>query len=345
MIIESSAPTRVDLAGGTIDIPPLFLFHEGAATVNFAVSLMATCRVETRTDNRIIIESVDRGETVESDLTNIANLKDEPRLSLLSKLVYFFRPETGFRMTTDSKAPAGAGLAGSSTLNIACIGALNVLTGNRYPPERFIPIAANIECQVIEVPTGFQDYYSAQYGGAACIHFRPDGIEREPLDIDAATLESRIAVCYTGEPRNSGINNWEITKRHIDGDKELFAAFDSIRDTSLLVRSALLDGNWDRVGEILRDAYPERKRLSPNITTPHMDQLIETAYRNGAIAAKVCGAGGGGCIAFYCEDGRRAEVESALAEESGVEILAWKLNTDGLVVKQMPALAGTGEAA
>jgi D-glycero-alpha-D-manno-heptose-7-phosphate kinase len=48
MIIESTAPTRVDLAGGTIDIWPLYLFHPGAATVNFAVSLYARCRIETR---------------------------------------------------------------------------------------------------------------------------------------------------------------------------------------------------------------------------------------------------------------------------------------------------------
>jgi len=119
VIIESSAPTRVDLAGGTIDIPPLFLFHEGAATVNFAVNLLAKCRIETRDDGRIMLESVDRGEKFEVDLDNIDSLKDEPRLELLSKLVYFFRPETGFNMITESHAPAGAGLAGSSTLNIA----------------------------------------------------------------------------------------------------------------------------------------------------------------------------------------------------------------------------------
>ncbi|MCV4683758.1 hypothetical protein OFB94_29165, partial [Escherichia coli] len=90
-------------------------------------------------------------------------------LELLAKLVYFFRPDVGFEMTTESLAPAGAGLAGSSTLNIACIGALNELTGRKYSEDDYIRIAANIECQVIRVPTGFQDYYSAQYGGIACI--------------------------------------------------------------------------------------------------------------------------------------------------------------------------------
>jgi D-glycero-alpha-D-manno-heptose-7-phosphate kinase len=332
MIIQSSAPTRVDLAGGTIDIPPLFLFHEGAATVNFAVSLLAKCRIETRDDSTIVLESVDRGVKFETSLERIAELKDEPRLELLSKLVYFFKPETGFNMVTESEAPAGAGLAGSSTLNIACIGALNKLVGDRYSEDRYIPIAAAVECQVIRVPTGYQDYYSAQYGSTASIHFRPDGMHRESLDVDVDTLERRVVVCYTGEPRNSGTNNWEITKRHIDGDSEIFEIFEGIRDTSTAMRSALLAGEWDLVGEILRNAHPDRKRLSPHITTPQMDMLIDKALANGAIAPKVCGAGGGGCIAFYCEDGRKTEVETALAAEPGAEVLNWKVAKQGLVV-------------
>lgn len=333
MIIETSAPTRVDLAGGTIDIPPLFLFHEGASTVNFAVDLLAKCRIETRDDDQIVLESIDRGVKFETSLNKISELKNEPRLELLSKLVYFFKPETGFNMITESDAPAGAGLAGSSTLNIACIGALNKLVGDRYSPDRFIPIAANVECQVIKVPTGFQDYYSAQFGGAASIHFAPDGIRREPLDIDLETLHDRVVVLYTGEPRNSGTNNWEITKRHIDGDRELFDVFEGIRDTAADLRVALIEGDWTKVGDLLKAAFPHRKRLSPMITTPHMDELIETALNNGAIAAKVCGAGGGGCIAFFCEEGRRSEVESALSAEPGAEVLNYNISTEGLVVK------------
>lgn len=338
MIIESSAPTRVDLAGGTIDISPLFLFHEGASTVNFAVSLTARCRIETRDDDRVILRSIDQGSSVETTLGKIDALRDEPRLELLSKLVYFFRPETGFNMTTESEAPAGAGLAGSSTLNIACIGALNKLAGDRYTPDRFIPIAANVECQVIKVPTGFQDYYSAQYGGVACIHFGPAGIVREALEIDTAALTRRIVICYTGEPRNSGTNNWEIIKRHIDGDREIFDIFESITNTSLNLRFALLANEWEMAGEIIADAFPKRKRLSPNITTPQMDHLIEVALANGAIAAKVCGAGGGGCIAFFCEDGRRPDVEKALSAQEGARVLDWQLNTQGLTVKVTDSL-------
>ena len=334
MIIESSAPTRVDLAGGTIDIWPLYLFHPGATTVNFALSLRAHCRIETRDDDTIILESRDRNVVFESNLGSIEELIHDERLELISKLVHFFKPTTGFHLTAYSEAPAGAGLAGSSALNIACVGALNRLVGNRYSERKFVILAANIETTVIKVPAGFQDYYPALYGSVSCIHFRPDGIAREALNVNVAELESRVAICYTGEPRLSGINNWEVFKRHIDGDRELFQAFEGIRDSAIRMREHLLADDWEQVAESMRRAHPNRKQLAPNITTPQMDMLIDKALTNGAEAAKVCGAGGGGCIAFLCAKGRKQEVEDALRAEAGAQVINWKVAGEGLIVKE-----------
>jgi D-glycero-alpha-D-manno-heptose-7-phosphate kinase len=334
LIIESSAPTRVDLAGGTIDIWPLYLFHPGAATVNFATSLRAKCRIETRDDGRIILESRDRKVVFETELAALEDLICEERLELISKLVHFFKPTTGFHLIADSQAPAGAGMGGSSALAIACIGALNHLAGRLYDKRKFIVIAANVETTVIKVPAGFQDYYSAYYGGASSVHFRPDGIQREHLQIDEKNLEQRIVICYTGQPRLSGTNNWEIFKRHIDGDAELFSLFDGIRDSAVRMRQALLGDDWNQVSSIMRDAYPKRKRLAPGVTTPQMEKLVQKALANGAEAAKVCGAGGGGCIAFLCAEGRKADVERALAAEEGAEVIDWKFSREGLVVTE-----------
>lgn len=335
MLIESSAPTRVDLAGGTIDIWPLYLFHPGAATVNFAISLRAHCQIETRDDGRIVLESRDRKVAFETELAAIEDLAREERLELISKLVHFFKPTTGFHLIANSEAPAGAGLGGSSALAIACIGALNRLVGNRYEERKFIVIAANVETTVIRVPAGFQDYYPPQYGAASCIHYRPDGIEREALNIDETELEKRLVICYTGEPRLSGTNNWDITKRHIDGDAELFGLFDGIRNSAVRMRAALLANDWNEVSETMRAAYPNRQRLTPGVTTPQMHRLIETALANGAEAAKVCGAGGGGCIAFLCAEGRKADVERTLNGQEGAEVLDWKFSREGLVVTEI----------
>ncbi|HEV7395785.1 MAG TPA: hypothetical protein VGN86_04680 [Pyrinomonadaceae bacterium] len=335
MIIESSAPTRVDLAGGTIDIWPLYLFHPGATTVNFALSLSGHCRIETRDDDKIILESRDRNVSFESSLSAIEDLIHDERLELISKLVHFFKPTTGFHLTAYSEVPAGAGLAGSSALNIACVGALNRLVGNRYAPHKFVTLAANVETTVIKVPAGFQDYYPALYGGVSCIHFRTDGIEREELEINVAQLEERVTICYTGEPRLSGINNWEVFKRHIDGDPGLFQMFEGIRDSGRRMRELLLADDWEGVADSMRRAHPNRKQLAPNITTPQMDMLIEKALASGAKAAKVCGAGGGGCMAFLCAKGRKAEVEKALAEEEGVEVLDWKVAREGLTIEEI----------
>jgi D-glycero-alpha-D-manno-heptose-7-phosphate kinase len=334
MTIEAIAPTRVDLAGGTIDIWPLYLFHPGASTVNFAVTLHARCRIEPRSDEQIILESRDRQVAFETRLSDIEALAREERLELISKLVHFFKPETGFHLIAESHAPAGAGLGGSSALAIACIGALNRLVGDRYPERKFVMIAANVETTVIRVPAGFQDYYGAFYGGANFIRFGAEGIRREPVEVDAGELERRVVICYTGEPRLSGTNNWEIFKNHIDGDPVLFDLFEGIRDSANAMRAALASNDWGRVASVMRDAYPNRKRLAPNVTTPHMERLVETALGSGALAAKVCGAGGGGCIAFLCEDGAKEAVGRALAAEEGAEVLNWNFARDGLVVRE-----------
>jgi len=334
MIIESSAPTRADLAGGTIDIWPLYLFHTGATTVNFALSLRASVRIETRDDDRIILESRDRGVRVETTVDEIDELAADNQLELVSKMVHFFRPEVGFHLVANSDAPAGAGISGSSALAIALIGALNRLVGDRYEESRFIGIAANVETTVIKVPAGIQDYYPAQYGSASCIHLRPDGVEREQLEIDTDEIDRRFVICYTGEPRLSGINNWEMFKRHIERDGDVFEIFERIRDAAEQMRDALLANDWEAVGAVMRAAYPNRKRLAPNITTPQMDALVAKALANGAEGAKVCGAGGGGCIAFLCAEDRKADVESALAAERGAEILKWKVSREGLIVSE-----------
>ncbi len=330
MIIESQAPTRIDLAGGTVDIWPLYLFHERAQTVNFAIDQYARCRIETRRDQRFHFISKDRASEVE--INSYDELKSDEKLSLISKIVHFFKPETGLNITTDCMAPAGAGLAGSSALNIALCAGLNQLTGMRYTQIQLPFLAANIETQVLKVPAGFQDYFPAVYGSVSNVQLKIEGVLREEILTDIEKLESRIALCYSHAPRNSGANNWAMTKAHIDGDVELFNKFARICQTAVKIETALQAQAFDSIGAIFAEEWASRRDLVPNISTPEIDNLIEIAWANGAQSAKVCGAGGGGCVAFYCEDGRKPEVEAALSKAGG-QVIPYKISREGVQVK------------
>ena len=326
MRIQTSAPTRIDLAGGTIDIWPLYLFHPGAQTLNAAISLRASARVERRDDLRIVIRSEDTGVTVEAD--DWRELWNPTELRLLSLLVHFFEVR-GITLTTSSQSPAGAGIAGSSALNVAVCAALADWKRMHYDPEGLLQVAMNVEARAIKVPTGLQDYRPALYGGVAAVELDVDGVRRVPLHVDLTELQRRIVLCYTGEPRNSGTNNWEITKKHIDGDRFVFDCFERIRDTALAMRAALEKSDWDGVGRAIGEEWENRKRLAPGVTTPAIEDLIARAMAQGATAAKVCGAGGGGCLFCYGPPEARERIRTALAA-GGARILDFTFERHGL---------------
>ena len=326
--IVASAPTRIDLAGGTIDIWPLYLFHDGALTLNAAISLRAHAQIESRGDGRIELRSTDTNRTVTAD--RCAELDGGGDLSLLALLARHYEIE-GVTVTTRGESPAGAGIAGSSALTIALCSALARWTNRSTDPDHILQVAMNVECQTIRVPTGVQDYRPALYGGIAAIELRVDGIKRVALDVDARELERRIVLAYTGAPRHSGTNNWEITKRHIDGDAHIFACFERIRDTAVTMRRALQRGDWDEVGRQIAAEWENRKRLAPGVTTTTIDDLIARAAAAGATGAKVCGAGGGGCLFCYGPPESRPAIAEALAA-GGARVLDYRIETEGFKV-------------
>ena len=333
MTIITKAPCRVDLAGGTLDIWPLYLFHSDPVTINFAVDRYTTCEVRTRDDQRIVLRSKDLNCTEEFD--SLAGLQQAKRyqLPLLAHLVGFFAPECGIELTTDSEAPAGAGISGSSALMIAISAALNRLTGRRYSLEKLRVIAQNLEARVIRVPTGAQDYYPAMYGGISAIELLASGIERQAVTVDPHELDCRFVLAYTGEPRNSGINNWEVMKAHINGDTRVHVNFDEIAGIARAMRGALDQADWAEVGTLLRAEWQHRKQNSPGISTPLIDQLVQQAALRGARGAKVCGAGGGGCVFFLIEPEARADVEAAVVA-AGASLLHARVAPAGVRVRE-----------
>jgi D-glycero-alpha-D-manno-heptose-7-phosphate kinase len=334
MVIESQAPTRVDLAGGTLDIWPLYLFHENAQTINCAINHYARCRLTPRKDKRVVLASRDLKRREAFPSLEALSRAGKWSLPLLARLAMEFRPSRGFALETDSGVPAGSGLGGSSALNIALCGALARFTGRRPAPVKLIEIARNVEAQVLRVPTGEQDYYSAVHGGLQAIHLTAHGIQPEKMPVSAEEINARFVLCYSGESRNSGINNWEVQKAHIDGARPVVRHFDRITSIAAAMRAALLEREWNSVARLLRQEWEARRRNYPGITTPTIERLMALATRRGALAGKACGAGGGGCVIFFVKPGRKAALEAALGE-AGAKILPFGVAARGLRVRTL----------
>jgi D-glycero-alpha-D-manno-heptose-7-phosphate kinase len=326
--IDASAPTRIDFAGGTLDIWPLYLFHEGAQTLNAAISLRAHCTVRPRADRRLVIVSADAAKRVE--VNHWSELRENTELRLLGRLLHHFQVE-GLELHTRSESPVGAGIAGSSALNIAVCGALNVWTGAGRTDEQLMQIAWNVEAQAIDVPTGVQDYRPALYGGISAVELTVEGIRRVAMPVPPAELERRLVLAYTNASRNSGINNWEVTKRHIDGDRTVQASFDRIRDIAVSMRQALQAQDWGEVGRQIGEEWENRKRLAPGVTTPEIDTLLSAARGAGALGGKVCGAGGGGCLFCLSEPEAVPAIRQAL-HTAGARVLDFRIESEGLKV-------------
>jgi D-glycero-alpha-D-manno-heptose-7-phosphate kinase len=332
MRISAKAPCRVDLAGGTIDIWPLYLYHPHAATVNFAIDCYASCTLETRRDSRITLRSRDLKAEESFDSLEALRAARRHKLPLAACLVRYFAPCQGFDLLTDSESPAGGGIAGSSTLIITVSSALNHLTGAGHPPETIREISQNVEAQIIRVPTGCQDYYPALYGGVSVIELTEAGIVRKCLPVDIDDLNERFVLAYTGEPRNSGINNWDVMKAHIDGDRKVFRNFGQIARVAHEMRAALERSDWDETARLLRQEWANRRKNAPGISTPLIDRLVAVTRRAGAVGAKVCGAGGGGCVVFLVEKGAKAPVSAAI-EREGARVLPVGVAPHGVQVE------------
>jgi D-glycero-alpha-D-manno-heptose-7-phosphate kinase len=328
VLIEASAPTRIDLAGGTLDIWPLYLFHEGAQTINAAISLRARCTIQPRAASGLTIVSDDTGRRV--DAAHWSELVDNSELRLLGRLLHYFKAEA-LELHTRSESPLGAGIAGSSALNIAVCGALVAWSGRPRSDEEILQVAMNVEAQAIEVPTGVQDYRPALYGGVSAVQLGVDGIRRIALPVAADELERRLVLAYTGATRNSGINNWEVTKRHIDGDADVRRRFARIRDIAGAMRDALERSDWREAGRQVAEEWDNRKRLAPGVTTPEIDRLLAAARDAGAYGGKVCGAGGGGCVFCLSEPEAVPAIRAAVAANGG-QLLDFRIESDGLRV-------------
>lgn len=310
--ILSRAPVRIDLAGGTLDIWPIYLLLRQATTLNAAIDLWAEATLEIPRDKiapEVHLCSFDQGGEWKGTWKDLLTAEFPFSVQLQGKLLSYFysrfpnKKPKKIVLSTRAKSPAGAGLGGSSALNVALTGALaSHFIGSKalksdLEKEKLIDICRDVETQILGVPAGLQDYYGAMFGGLQELCWKPAIHERRTLSPSILrSLEKRILLFYSGQSRNSGINNWQLFKAVIDRDPEIVRRFQEISAATHELAQALKKKNDTAAILAIQKEWTARRGLASGISTPEIDQALKNAQQEADVGFKICGAGGGGCF-------------------------------------------------
>jgi D-glycero-alpha-D-manno-heptose-7-phosphate kinase len=325
-VIEATAPARVDLAGGTLDLWPLHVLHRGSVTVNLAIDRRATCRVR-RAENGIRLLAPDRG--VDVHCNSARDLRDDPRTALVAALVEEILPDAPLEIEYVSGVPFGSGLGGSSALAVAVAAALSRSAGVALPG---VELVRDVETRVLGKPAGVQDYYPAFAGALHCLWFETGRTVPERLDVRPSDWEEHLTLFDTGAAHSSGMNNWEVFRRRLEGDAAVAASLDRIAAAARKMADAAHRNDFPAMGGALGEEWAARRELAPVVSSPSIEKAIAAALDAGAWGGKACGAGGGGCVVFLAPPERTPAVRDALARLPEGRLLPVRAERRGLEV-------------
>ncbi len=343
------APTRADLAGGTLDIWPLYCLVGTSKTVNVALDLYAEVEVKAQggTPFQLTLTSANHEKATFKAIPTKAELDRLPAgvrfpawvvTSYLSRLPEL--PAVTLDMRYKTNAPPRSGLGGSSTLCVALLRAtaryLNTLVDQGWQ-LKMLDWAKDIEAAFLNVPTGTQDYLAALFGGLKSYQWDLGGLTIGGYSnsvFDA--LNDRMMVLFSGESHDSGASNWEIMKGAIEGKPEIMKGFHAIRDIAAQVHEELESGmdNWSFIGGLLNDEWRVRRELF-KVNTPRLDEIITFLHGEGVLAAKVCGAASGGSLLVLVEPDQKAKLAEKCRTHN-IQVLNTKGVSKGVFIEDLP---------
>lgn len=337
------APTRVDLAGGTLDIWPLYCFLSPTRTINLAINIFARCDFSFAPGNTLSWEL----ETPNHPPVRFRSVSPKPKeFELLSKayqfpafiLAEFMRthgfPNGALRIQYRGEAPMGSGLGGSSTLCVALTWGLSHIC--RVYQEQgwqwtFLDWVRDVEASYLKTVTGTQDYLAALFGGLNTFVCDVGGIKQAPVDASLAVeLERRLVVLFSGEMHHSGISNWELFKRVNEGDSATFEGLAAINrvahEMDRHLRAPSL--NWKAIGGLLDEEWRVRQTVF-RVDTPRLVQITQALKEFGVLGSKVCGAAQGGSLIALVDPERKLELVEVCKRE-GIQVLNAQVSTEGV---------------
>lgn len=319
-MIKIQSPTRVDLAGGTLDLWPLFAFVGGGKTVNLAIDLWSQVEISEAED--LEVESLDLKKSWKFK-TALELIQDpDPDLGLYREVFKSgFSDLSQIKLKTKSLSPVGGGIGGSSSLLISILKGLHQKQKRKLPATHdLVQWAHNIEARVIGTPTGTQDYYPAVTGGLNIISYSDREVQIETFSTEGSILKSHFLLVSTGKQHHSGINNFDVLTRAVNGDRQVREALHQIKNIAERTAKACQGRDWQALPGLFKEEYQARILLTPKFSSPEIEKLHTLAIQNGAGAVKICGAGGGGCVLVWVEPAARERVKS-VCQEAGFQVL------------------------
>lgn len=323
-MIISRTPFRISLAGGGSDFREYYR-HSPGAVLTLAINRYMYVTVNKRFDDSIRV-SYTQTEIV----PRLGALEHE----LIREAMRMARVTSGVEITTIADLPAGIGLGSSSALTVGVLNALFAYKGIYVPPDELGERACRIEIDVVGKPIGKQDQYIAAHGGFQFVRFYGDErVTVEPMHCRADTIQSlvdRLLLFYTGIDRDSGSVLAEA-KRRIRKRAATRATLTEMVGLAESLHDGLAANDLSGVGSVLHRGWMLKRALAPRISTHTLDRFYERGLRAGATGGKIAGAGGGGCLLMYAQNGAHLAVRRAMAR-CGLKEIPFGLEPTGSTI-------------
>lgn len=326
IIYRSRAPLRVSFGGGGTEISP-YLEQHGGVILNATINRYAYVSIRHCPSNNIVLSATDCG--IKETLPLAAQLPlgnsnngggDDVQLPLhravYNRVVKDYNNGVPIPISVQTycNAPVGSGLGTSSTLTAAMLQCWAEVLSLSFSEYELSALAHNIERVDLGLSGGYQDHYSAIFGGFNFMEFRADGeVVINPLRIRPAIiseLEYAILQCWTGVSRVSA-TIIDSQKTHMQ-EAAAMERMHKIKASAYAMKDALLTGKIRDFAAILHDSWLLKRQMSDVVSTNEIDSLYETARTHGALGGKISGAGGGGYLLLIVEPHTRNDVISAL---------------------------------
>ncbi|MGE5190254.1 MAG: hypothetical protein ACM3NF_09375 [Gemmatimonadota bacterium] len=295
--VSATVPNRVDLAGGTLDIYPLYLLVPGSMTVNAAIAIASRVEIVPAPGKARMV-SGNYAERAEADDTH--GFPPGGKLGLIAAALRCFPPVRGVTLSIVNEAPIGSGLGASSALLVATMLAMDALLGRRRPWKDTAREAMEIEAAHLRSLTGRQDHVAALRGGIQGIAFAPGRIDAARIPAAGAAGRALAAhgfLAGTGKSHHSSDVNWRMIRGAIEGDRAVLRKFAAIAAAARDAWDAVASAEIGAVGAAVAREWAVRKTLAPGVSTRLVDAALGSRELRGPVAgAKLCGAGGGGML-------------------------------------------------